>query len=441
MATQASDADRTNDFETVIGVDTASKEKEIYLFNTMQNKLRLLTAEAQRLQRAADKAEEAPTTAVAAQEQCKHIVVDLQEIVQKPSKTNPQRMEALVTGRAHPNVEALAVPSGEPMSTFHADTLPAAYMEFQFGDCTPFLDRPKKLACKQIFVALPWREELEYQLESDGAPYIAPAPSRFDDPVFVALFANILRRMATTQSVSAALRREGFQQDKRAIASVSSEQPFQMTVSAVNGQTGEAGAVQPRTQTPVAVENALRNLLFLTATEPLTDGYKMRLRHIVHAMNILFGPLTAFSTHDFADTYSPLLRVLCEGHREMPQEEEPTMPTLQEMHRMTAASPASTASFWLLRHELAYRRFYGMDQLHIGKDFLTTIDETHLREDHMASSGTAGIAGFGVVQGKLKDLGSSTDITRKRPLQKATIYNTKTSKVCVCSQPNQQPLL
>ena len=144
---------------------------------------------------------------------------------------------------------------------------------------------------------MPWREELEYQLDSDGAPYIAPARSRFDDAEFVALFADILRRMATSQSVSAALRREGFQQDEKAIASVSSEQLLEMTVNIVN----DAGAVQPRTKAPDAVEKALRNLMFSTATVPLTDGYKMRLRHIGHAMNILFSPLTAFSTHSFAD--------------------------------------------------------------------------------------------------------------------------------------------
>ena len=129
------------------------------------------------------------------------------------------------------------------MSTFHAATLPAAYVEFQFGDCAPFLDRPKKIACHQIFAALPWREELEYHLESDSLtdPYVAPARSRFDDPEFVALFADILRRMTTTQSVSAALRREGFQQDEKAIASVSSEQLLQMTVRIVGDPTGEGG--------------------------------------------------------------------------------------------------------------------------------------------------------------------------------------------------------
>ena len=89
VATQACDEDRTNDFETVIGVDTASEEPEIHLFNTMQNKFELLTAEAQKLTRAAEKAEQAPTAAVAAEEQCKRIVVDLQDIAKKLSKTNP----------------------------------------------------------------------------------------------------------------------------------------------------------------------------------------------------------------------------------------------------------------------------------------------------------------------------------------------------------------
>ena len=82
----------------------------------------------------------------------------------------------------------------------------------------------RDVACKDIFAALPWREELEYHLESDSPmdPYVAPARSRFDDPEFVALFADILRRMATNQSVSAALRSEGFEQNERAVASMSS---------------------------------------------------------------------------------------------------------------------------------------------------------------------------------------------------------------------------
>jgi hypothetical protein len=93
-------------------------------------------------------------------------------------------------------------------------------------------------------------------------------------------------------------------------------------------------------------------------------------------------------------TSSPLLRAPCEGHGDMPQEEEQTMPTLQEMHRMTAASPASTASFWLLKQELAFRHFYCTDQIDIGAHYLQSVDNNHSREDDLASSGTIGISGF-----------------------------------------------
>ena len=168
----------------------------------------------------------------------------------------------------------------------------------------------------------------------------------------------------------------------------------------------------------------------------------MRLRHVGHAMNILWGPLTLFSTHNYADTYSPLLRLLCEGHGEMPQQEEPTMPTLQEMHRMTAASPASTADFWLLREQLEYRHFYGMDDMHIGKYYLETIDNKHVREDNLASSGTAGLAGFGessLCPGEAQQRGFEHGHDRSS-IPKGHQVNTKTSKVCVCSLDNTQQL-
>ena len=135
--------------------------------------------------------------------------------------------------------------------------------------------------------------------------------------------------------------------------------------------------------------------MFSTAHVPLTDGHKMKLRHIGNAMNIVSGPLTTFSTHSFADTYSCLLKTLCEGSGSMPQQEEPSTPTLQEMHKMSAASPVSTAKFWLLRQELSYRHLYGMDRLHIGSLHLSTIDSKCNKEDHMASSGKQGVAGYG----------------------------------------------
>ena len=62
---------------------------------------------------------------------------------------------------------------------------------------------------------------------------------------------------------------------------------------------------------------------------------------------------------------------------------------------MSAAAPACTASLWLIEQELAFRHLYGIDQIHIGRHFLRQIDNRVLREDHLASSGTAGLSGFG----------------------------------------------
>ena len=63
------------------------------------------------------------------------------------------------------------------------------------------------------------------------------------------------------------------------------------------------------------------------------------------------------------------------------------------MHKQCAASPASSSSFWILRTELAYRHFYGMDAVRIGRHRLAW--NLHVREDHLATSGTVGLTGLG----------------------------------------------
>ena len=106
--------------------------------------------------------------AAGAQEQCRRIAVDLQDVARKLAKKDPSRLDELVQGKPQKQLEALALPSTKPSMTFHAGTLPAAYVEFPFCDCCPFLDRPKKTACKQFLGSLPWREELEYSLAADA---------------------------------------------------------------------------------------------------------------------------------------------------------------------------------------------------------------------------------------------------------------------------------
>ena len=151
--------------------------------------------------------------------------------------------------------------------------------------------------------------------------------------------AAMLRRFMVNQSVNGSMRREGFEKDITAIASVASK----------HFDDFANGVLEEKSKLPAPVQTALRNLMFSTAVTPLTDGHKQRLRHMGHNQNIIWGPLQTFSTHNFADTYCVLLNMLCTGDFELPQDEEPVMPTLQEMHRMAAASTASTPTLWLLK--------------------------------------------------------------------------------------------
>ena len=68
--------------------------------------------------------------------------------------------------------QALALPGGKALSMFDPPALPAAFTEFLFGDCVPFLKRDTPVTYQQIFHALRSREELEYHLADDAEPYM-----------------------------------------------------------------------------------------------------------------------------------------------------------------------------------------------------------------------------------------------------------------------------
>jgi hypothetical protein len=59
---------------------------------------------------------------------------------------------------------------------------------------------------------------------------------------------------------------------------------------------------KPRHNSPtnIKAQKTVNTLLYSTAMVPLSDGYKMRLEQTGSAMNQAFGPLTAFSTHNYA---------------------------------------------------------------------------------------------------------------------------------------------
>ena len=374
-----------NEHEVVIGVDprfgnlceTADK------WSSMQEKFALLKNEVPKLIKQHHDPDALPTERVAAEAYCKTIAVDLQEVLKKLSKYDAAKLDQIVAEVPQTLHEALAIPTDKPMSTFRAGTYPACYAEFFYGDACPFLPRPRNISVKEVFRTLQNREELQYTLPTDTEEYVAQKRSRFDTPEFVALFADVLRRMNTLQSMKTAFDREGFQKDMKLIAHVTSEQFLEAQTAIMTGT---------RSTLPPEVAAALRHVDFATALVPLTDGHKMRLRHFGHAINIQNGPLGTFSTHNYADTYHPLMPLLCESLDQLQLRQEPDMPTLQQMHKMSAASPRSSAKFWLLKYELSNRHYYGIDKMHIGHHYIKSV--TGWRRDGYASSGAMGLAGY-----------------------------------------------
>ena len=218
------------------------------------------------------------------------------------------------------------VPSDKLLSMFNPTTWTQCFSEWWYGDALPnmgtVLQNPK-LSFEELFEALPDREELEYQLDSDSTTYRAKSRSRFDTPEHAIVFGDTLKRLLLFRGTRMALKRKGFQRDVKLIANSTSEQ----CVAALQASAGQPGDVRNSSMEALAgndkvaleLRTALRQVLISTKDVPLTDGYKRNLRHESHNLNVTEGSLVVFATFNFADTYSPLLfRLVREapGHSE-----------------------------------------------------------------------------------------------------------------------------
>ena len=93
--------------------------------------------------------------------------------------------------------EACGSTSGAPLSMLAPDTWPKCFLEFFYGDAVPNMkERGMKgngtvhVTMEQIFKWLQDREELEYAMPSDAAPYKARATSRFNTAEYTAILLN-----------------------------------------------------------------------------------------------------------------------------------------------------------------------------------------------------------------------------------------------------------
>jgi hypothetical protein len=209
------------------------------------------------------------------------------------------------------------------------------------------------------------REELEYHLNSDvgtcGKVYSTHADSRWNTPEIAALATDSVRKLSALQSTKAFWEKHShnFKEDMRVLANTTDKDSvdFQLNMQkAALQNTFITGLIsQARAQGATAVQKTLQHVLMHTTNAPMTEGSKVVIRHMGQAMNERFGPFSAFFTANFADTYHLLTQVLAQGAFEplgmRPLDilqEQPLMPTSQEMHKIVATRPMVQAK--LSRH-------------------------------------------------------------------------------------------
>jgi hypothetical protein len=159
--------------------------------------------------------EKAADAAIAvAAEKAKHgaALVDLRKLAKKMGGEYLQQMtEALASARMADGKantpRTLHIRSGKPVNMFEAAAWPATFVEFFYGDCAPNLARPRNVGLRELFHYLASREELEYSLETDkddplipGGCYRAPSQSRWNTPEFMAIFADVVRKLRILQT-------------------------------------------------------------------------------------------------------------------------------------------------------------------------------------------------------------------------------------------------
>ena len=245
--------------------------------------------------------------------------VDLRKLATKMGNEYQQNMENALAASRRGNIKAdtprtLHIKSGQPVNMFEAQAWSAAFVEFFYGDCAPNLARPRKVGMRELFHYLASREELEYNLAADkddplipDGCYRAPSQSRWNTPEFMAIFADVIRKVRILQTTKHMW--EGatpkWRLDIKAICDAKVEHFQQVaTILARHGQHSMQEMMRVASEHKLLpLLKALQYVTFQTANIPLTQGYKTSLRQLGFALNVYDGPLSVFLTTNFADMW------------------------------------------------------------------------------------------------------------------------------------------
>ena len=97
------------------------------------------------------------------------------------------------------------------------------------------------------------------------------------------------------------------------------------------------------------------------------------LRHLGHAMILILGPATVFTTVNYPDVRTGFVALLDDGPEPPGKSpavdllrDDPAVPSVVELHRILARNPVAGARYFLLMQELYYRHGMGFDRLWFG---------------------------------------------------------------------------
>ena len=348
----------------------------------------------------------------------KEVCIDLRTMAKSMGKNFQSEIECCITADHGVDRETamrktpatLRIHTGEPLSFFDPAAWVACCVQFFYGDCAPNLGRPAKISWRRLMRYLMNKEELEYHLDSDSSEYKANADSRWNTPKFAALFVDVLRKLEVLQSTKAFWLKhsQSFGEDIKHLAKATDKDiaDFQANMQqAALKNTSITDLIScARHQGATAVQKTLQHMLMHTANAPMTEGYKMAIRHTGQAMNTSFGPFSSFFTCNFADTYHVLTKVLSQGAFEplgsRPLnilQDSPPMPTSQEMHKIVAKQPMVQANLFLLLDALTHQHILCARTVFLGKqkyDPTSRWQNEPYCEDDFSSSGDLGIAGL-----------------------------------------------
>jgi hypothetical protein len=197
---------------------------------------------------------------------------------EKAASERPPETQELAKG--------LNLRAGNALSTMSSLSWVHSFVEFFYGDCLPMQPgREAKLSFEQVFRYLLEREELEYSVAGDTKPYTARPMSRWDTPEFVMMFASTLRSLNLLRSAKLTFlegdKAKAFRADLKAIAEAKAED-FEKVLA--HDKSKGAHSLLSLLQSPQVrqlnkpVYTALKHLVMQTATVPLTEGNKMKMR-------------------------------------------------------------------------------------------------------------------------------------------------------------------